>query len=893
MKSTNKTTDVPSKLGSMSTSAHDSGILTPLVTGGLLFKMGRAIVVAFLLLGIFPDLLSILVSVANAQGDKFSEGSVPDRLNRLAKETSPYLLAHARNPVDWYPWGPEALEKARREDKPIFLSIGYSSCHWCHVMEKKVFSNPKIAEAMNRHFVCIKVDREERPDLDEIYMAALQAYYRRIGSNQSGGWPLSLFLTPDARPLGGGTYIPPTADEEGRTSFPELMQNLVAAWKDPDARRKLNDNATLLVDDLQSMQRPPRPLGAVELSPELTSIAFSSLQDSFDSEHGGFGFTPRSPNRPKFPVPPRLAFLERVSQRGAHAADAARMLDFTLERMASGGIYDHVGGGFHRYSTDRAWRIPHFEKMLYDNALLASVYTSAYSRTKNARFQQIAEGTLEFVLRELTDSRGGFYSALDADSNGIEGGYYAWTIGQLQAVLSPDEMGICQDIYGISGAPNFDEGFVLLRTVPLEESATKLQIPVQTLEKSLVEIHRKLLRERMRREPPARDDKILCGWNGLMIASLADASVVFERPEYLRAAREAAEFVLSAMRQDNGRFYRSYCRQEARLDAYLEDYAYLVQGLLALARATGDERWGTAARRLTDLQLQLFWDNARGGCFATSTEHEILLVRTKPPYDSVLPSGNSVTALNLLEIARASGEDHYRKKTEMLLQEFAPYLATRPESLANMASALLLWQGMEVAPPVQDSPPQIKLMSGEEGSKPTAAARRKPADKVTAKVLLSADPLPPGGTCRVLVQLDIAPGWHIHGNPAGDPEGDNATELSLQSELDLTLQGVNYPKARVVERDADQAPARYLEGKTSIRATLEIPREAAGKTEELQFEILYQACNDASCLRPQTLKLKVPVRVARRLSEARPANEELFTNPPARPESPPAKTRRG
>jgi len=849
----------------------------------------RTAVIAALLLLNHPGFLSPLA----AQGDRSSEAPASNRSNRLAKETSPYLLAHARNPVDWYPWGPEALEKARREDKPIFLSIGYSSCHWCHVMEKKVFSNPKIAEAMNRHFVCIKVDREERPDLDEIYMAALQAYYRRIGSNQSGGWPLSLFLTPDARPLGGGTYIPPTADDEGRTSFPELMQNLVTAWKDPEARKKLNDNATLLVDDLQSMQRPPRPLGAVDLTPDLAQLAFAALQESFDSEHGGFGFTPRAPNRPKFPVPPRLAFLERVSQRGTHAEEATRMLDFTLDRMASGGIYDHVGGGFHRYSTDRAWRIPHFEKMLYDNALLASVYTAAYARTRNRRYREVAEGTLEFVLRELTDSRGGFYSALDADADGVEGGYYAWNNDQLQAVLSPEELGICQEVYGASGTPNFEQGFVLLRSTPLEESATRLQIPVESLEKTLADIHRKLLRERLRREPPIRDDKILCGWNGLMIAALADASIVLERPEYLRAAREAADFVLNEMRQENGRFYRSHCRQEARLDAYLEDYAYLVHGLLALGRATRDDRWTTAARRLTDLQMQLFWDNARGGCFATSTEHEILLVRTKPPYDSVLPSGNSVTALNLLEIAQASGEEQYRKRAESLLQEFAPYLAARPDSLANMATALLLWQGPAEAPAPRPESPPIKLMAGEAEEPPAAPPKRKATDKVTAKVLLSADPLPPGGTCRVLVQLDIAPGWHIHGNPAGDPEGDNATELEVQSELEMKLRGIQFPKARVVARDADQPPARYLEGKTAIRATLEIPKEAAGKTEELQFEILYQACNDASCLRPQTLKLKVPVRVARKLSEARPANEEHFTNPPARPESPPAKTRRG
>ncbi len=815
--------------------------------------------------------------------------------NRLARETSPYLLAHARNPVDWFPWGPEALEKARREDKPIFLSIGYSSCHWCHVMEEKVFSNPEIAEYMNRHFVCIKVDREERPDLDDIYMAALQAYYRRIGSPQSGGWPLSLFLTPDARPLGGGTYIPPTSEDDGRTGFPDLMRNLVAAWSTPESRKTLNDNATVLVEDLKVSQRPPPALTRPELSQELAGQTWKALQGSFDPEHGGFGFSPRAPQRPKFPVPPKLVFLEQICRGPAQdqAEEAARMLDLTLARMAAGGIHDHVGGGFHRYSTDRAWRIPHFEKMLYDNAQLASVYTAAYSRTRQRSYREVAEGILEFVLREMTDSRGGFYAALDADANGVEGAYYAWSLDQLQEVLSAEELGVCQQVYGVSGTPNFEEGFVLLRNESLEDSAAKLQLTMDALEASLAGIHRKLLRERVRRKPPARDDKILCGWNGLMIAALAEASVVFERPEYLRAAREAAEFILKEMRQENGRFYRSYCRGEARHDAYLEDYAFLVRGLLALGTASRDDRWFTAARRLTDLQLQLFWDKSRGGCFATSTEHETLLIRTKPLVDSVLPSGNSVTAINLLEIARISGEPEYRRQAESLLREFAPHLADRPEGLSHLATAVLLALSAENPPPAARPSAPIKLMSNSEDRPAESAPRRKPAAKVNAEVLLSADPLPPGGTCRVLVLLEIAPGWHIHGNPAGDPEGDNATELELDSDLGLKLQNIEYPRPRVVERDDDLPPARYLEGKVAIRATLQIPKESAGKTEELPFELLYQACNAASCLRPQTLKLMVPVRIARKLSEARPAHEDQFQNPPAKPKSPPTKTRRG
>jgi len=838
---------------------------------------------------------AVVPSSALARDDKPARQVTSSRANRLARETSPYLLAHAHNPVDWFPWGPEALEKARREDKPIFLSIGYSSCHWCHVMEQKVFSNPEIAEYMNRHFVCIKVDREERPDLDDIYMAALQAYYRRIGSPQAGGWPLSLFLTPDARPLGGGTYIPPTSDEDGRTGFPDLMRNLVGAWTNPEARKTLNDNAAVLVEDLRLSQRAPPALTRPELSEDLAGQTWKSLVASYDPEHGGFGFSPRAPQRPKFPVPPKLVFLEQISRGGGagRSEEAARMLDFTLDRMAAGGIHDQVGGGFHRYSTDRAWRIPHFEKMLYDNAQLASVYTAAYFRTRQRSHRQVAEGILEFVLREMTDARGGFYSALDADADGVEGGYYAWSLDQLQEVLSVEQLGICQQVYGVSGTPNFEEGFVLLRAESLEESAAKLQVSVEALEGSLAEIHRKLLRERLRRKPPSRDDKILCGWNGLMIAALAEASVVFERPEYLRAAREAAEFVLQQMRQENGRFYRSYCRGEARHDAYLDDYAFLVRGLLALGAASRDERWFTAARRLTDLQLQLFWDKARGGCFATSTEHETLLIRTKPFVDSVLPSGNSVTAVNLLEIARLSGEPEYRRRAESLLREFTPYLLDRPESLSLMATAVLLSLSGDAPPAAPRPEVPIRLMSNTEPRPTDTAARRKPVSKVKGEVLLSADPLPPGGTCRVLVLLEVSPGWHIHGNPAGDPEGDNATELNLESELGLKLTEIEFPRPRVVARDNDLPPARYLEGQVALRATLQIPKEAAGQTEDLCFELLYQACNDSSCLRPQTLKMVVPVRIARRLSEARPAHEDQFQTPPAKPKAPPAKTRRG
>ncbi len=825
------------------------------------------------------------------------------RANRLAKETSPYLLAHAHNPVDWFPWGAEALEKAKQEDKPIFLSIGYSSCHWCHVMERNCFSDPEIARYMNENFINIKVDREERPDIDDIYMASLQMYYKLSRISQSGGWPLSMFLTPDGRPLGGATYLPPTSDDDGPT-FPALMKNVVAHWSDPAKRKLINSNADILTKEVRDSFRTPPAIETIPLDAALVTRVFEGLEQSYDPEHGGFGFTSRAPSRPKFPVPPKLAFLQSQANRGPHAQSAAKMLALTLDRMAAGGIYDHVGGGFHRYSTDRYWRIPHFEKMLYDNAQLASIYTAAYVRTRNPRYRAVAEGTIEFVLRELTDSKGGFHTALDADSEGVEGKYYVWTPEQLTSLLSAEELGICQQVYGASGRANFEEGHVLQLVDSLEVSADKLQLEMTDLERSLVDVRRKLLRERVRRKAPARDDKILCGWNGLMIAALAEASVVFDRPEYLRAARTAAEFILRDMRQENGRMFRSYCANEPRIDAYLEDYALLVQGLLALERATGEERWANAARRITDLQLQLFWDDKGAGCFSTSAEHEQLLVRTKPPYDSVMPSGNSATVRNLLAIAELSGEKSYLKKAEATLKEFAPQISAVPTSMTYMAVGLVELLGPDAAAPEKPIDPQSRAPRGSSKIKPLgfeeaereptpAKKKKKPADKISARAFLSAEPLPPGRTCKVQIQIVVEDGWHIHSNPPGDPDGDIPTEIKLSSELGLELKSLKFPLGRSVDRGEDSPPARYLEGKVAVSGVLVIPPEAAGESDELVFEIQYQACNDAQCLPKQTLKVVVPIEVAKRAADSKPANEKLFSPPPATPERGPAKTRRG
>ncbi len=833
-------------------------------------------------------------SLAEGDSDAASseKGKPGKQQNRLARETSPYLLAHAHNPVDWYPWGPEALEKARKEDKVIFLSIGYSSCHWCHVMEKQVFSNPEIARYMNEHFVNIKVDREERPDLDDIYMTALQQYYVAIGSPQSGGWPLSIFLTPDARPIGGGTYFPPE-DGDGRLGFPTLMKRVVESWR--DKRNDMEKNAGILADAVRALAKPRMNPQPVKLERQSIDPILKSLTDSYDSEYGGFG---SNANRPKFPVPTRLALLQYEAKRHANA-DAAKMLYHTLDKMAAGGIYDHAGGGFHRYSTDRFWRVPHFEKMLYDNAQLADVYSEAFRHTNQKHYRQIAEETIEFVFRELRDPGGAFYSALDADSEGAEGKYYVWTDAQLAKVLAAEELAVCNVVYGTGGQTNFELGHVLEMKQSIDEAAKKLKLPAMQVERRIAEINKKLLAARQQRVRPARDDKILTAWNGLMIRTLARAGVVFQKPEYVQAAEKAAEFILNEMRDKQGRLFHSYAAKQARFNAYLDDYAFMNEALLALHLATNDEKWANAAQRLSDMQLEMFWDDEGHGCYFTSHEHEALLARTKNAYDSVLPSGNSVTARNLLRLASFSKKSDYRNRARQTLELFVPLIDDAPSSLTNMALALAEYLDTDDPTTGSRAPSRprvgiapdaaVILAAGAAGDEPKRAeqADQKTPGKtpvVTGQAFLSVDRLPAGKTCKVLVQLQIAEGWHIQANPAGDPDIDIATELDLISKLGIELKNPVYPAGKKVERGADEKPQLLYVGKVNLIGQLEVPAAAAGRREDLVVTVAFQACNDAQCLRPNKLKLTIPVTVAKADEPVKQINEALFA-PPKKKES--------
>jgi uncharacterized protein len=563
--------------------------------------------------------------------------------NRLIHETSPYLLQHAHNPVDWYAWGEEALAQARSADKPIFLSIGYSACHWCHVMERESFENETTAALMNERFINIKVDREERPDLDSIYMDAV------VSMTGQGGWPMSVFLTPDGQPFYGGTYYPPEP-RYGMPSFPQLLQSVSDAYR--NRRDQVVGQAQRLTSALQRAALLSVQEG--ELSVELLIEAVQTLQQNFDNEDGGFG------TQPKFPQPMTLDFCMANYLR-TNDLDTLYLAELTLEKMAHGGIYDQLGGGFHRYSVDAVWLVPHFEKMLYDNAQLLRSYLHAWLITARPLYRRVVDETIDYVLREMTAPTGGFYSTQDADSEGHEGKFFVWEMEEIEEILDPHAVGIFESYYGVSDRGNFEGANILSVVRSVESVAQRFRLTPAEVEQSLAESRRQLFAEREQRIKPGRDEKILVEWNGLMIHALAECGSVLERQDALTAAIDAANFILTQMSQPDGKLYRSYKDGQARLNAYLEDYAAFIRALVALYEATFDLRWLGEASRLTRLMIDQFGDPARGGFFQTGVDHEQLVVRRKDFIDNAIPSGNSLAADALLRLAVLLGQDDYRQ----------------------------------------------------------------------------------------------------------------------------------------------------------------------------------------------------------------------------------------
>lgn len=612
--------------------------------------------------------------------------------NRLAREKSPYLLQHAGNPVDWHPWGAEAFELAKSQDKPVMLSVGYATCHWCHVMAHESFEDEEVAAALNRDYVAIKVDREERPDVDSVYMSVCQAL------TGAGGWPLTVFLTPDKKPFYAGTYFPKHT-AMGRPGFMELLESIARMWR--DERQKLLTTGEEIV---KALSQGPSPAGQAPDASVLEK-AYWILGRSYDHQHGGFG------KAPKFPTPHQLGFLLRWGQRAAEPKARDMALD-TLSKMRAGGIFDQVGFGFHRYSVDERWLVPHFEKMLYDQALLALAYLEAYQVSGRQSFADTAREIFRYVQRDLTSEEGGFFSAEDADSEGEEGRFYVWTPEQVRGLLGPEQAKVFNRYYGVTNAGNFEhDTSICHRTRSLQELVQDLDLTTAQAAEMLETSRQELLAARAERVRPLLDDKVLTAWNGLMIAALARGAAVLGDEDYLQAAGQAAEFVMTRLGGNEGRLLRRWRQGQAIQDGFLEDYAFFVWGLLELYNAGFDPAHLEAALELTQACRSRFEDEVGGGFFFTGHDGEELIIRQKDSFDGAVPSGNSVMALNLLRLARLTGDDSLERRAIRTLAYFGRQMGEQPVAHTLMLQAVDYGLG----------PAQEVVVAGEAGGQDTKA----------------------------------------------------------------------------------------------------------------------------------------------------------------------------
>jgi len=587
------------------------------------------------------------------------------RQNRLKDEKSPYLLQHAQNPVDWYPWGEDAFDKAREEDKPVFLSIGYSTCHWCHVMERESFEDEETARLLNDVFICIKVDREERPDIDSVYMKVCQLM------TQSGGWPLTIIMTPDKEPFFAATYIP-RETRYGRIGLQELIPRIKTLWQTRNA--ELKANAAEITGALETIKQKSPPQ---ELSKKTLDKAYEYFLKSFDRVHGGFG------GAPKFPTPHNLYFLMRYFQRSKKDS-ALQMVEITLQGMRRGGIYDHIGFGFHRYATDERWIVPHFEKMLYDQALLALAYLEAYQLTRKEEYAQTAREIFTYVLRDMTDAQGGFYCAEDADSEGVEGKFYLWTQEEIKNILPPADSNLFISLYQhledgeIHGMQELPQGHFILHLAP-----SLGQLPQMT-----DEIRQKLFAARETRVHPLKDDKILADWNGLMIAALAKGAQILDEPLYLKAAQIAADFIFTNMTDEQGELLHRWRAGDASITGMLDDYAFVIWGLLELYEASWQTNYLEKALTLNRQMMERYWDEKEGGLYFTPHGAEDILVRQKEVQDGALPSGNSVALLNILRLARITADSELENRAAKITEVFSAEVAQYPTAHTQFLAAL-------------------------------------------------------------------------------------------------------------------------------------------------------------------------------------------------------------
>ena len=616
----------------------------------------------------------------------------PAHTNRLAREKSPYLLQHAHNPVDWYPWGEEAFAKARRENKPIFLSIGYSTCHWCHVMAHESFENEETAAIMNREFVNIKVDREERPDVDRVYMTFVQA------TTGGGGWPMSVWLTPDLKPFVGGTYFPPV-DRYGQPGFTKVLERIAAAWK--QGHEKIAEQGSKIVEALRESQNA-QPEAAAKIDSQLFQTAYEQLSRGFDDKEGGFG------TAPKFPRPVALNFLTRFYDRDPKSESGKHALEMdlvTLRKMAAGGMHDHLGGGFHRYSVDRYWHVPHFEKMLYDQAQLASAYLDAFQITRDPQYADVVRDILDYVARDMTSKNGGFFSAEDADSlfehgkpEHGEGAFYVWTEKQVDAALGDDSSAF-KFYYGVQPHGNAPEGSdpqdefrgknILIQRHTIAETAKHFKKSEDEARQSLARSRERLLSIRNKRPRPHLDDKIIAGWNGLMISAYARAAQILDEPRYLESATQAAKFLRSNLYDEKSKLlFRNYRESRSNVEGFADDYAFVIQGALDLYEASFEIEWLKFAIELQETQDRLFFDEKAGGYFSTSGKDKSVVLRMKDDNDSAEPAASSIAALNLLRLAQFRDDKKLDERARKTIDAFAPTLSHFASAMPQMLVAV-------------------------------------------------------------------------------------------------------------------------------------------------------------------------------------------------------------
>jgi uncharacterized protein len=734
--------------------------------------------------------------------------------NRLIREKSPYLLQHAHNPVDWFPWGEEAFAKSRRENKPIFLSVGYATCHWCHVMARECFEQPEVANILNRDFVSIKVDREERPDVDQIYMQAVQLL------TGSGGWPMSVFLTPEGKPFYGGTYFP-------RSQFEEVLQQLAAAFRDRFSEiTRAADELTEAISGFGATPNSPAPPG-----PAAIESALLTLSQLYDRHWGGFGRAPKFPPHNSFP----LIFRE---YRKGRRPDLLEMATHTLEAMALGGIQDHLGGGFHRYATDARWFAPHFEKMLYDNALLLRAYSEGFLLSKNFFFLEVAQGIFSWLKRDLLAPEGAFYSALDADSEGGEGRFYLWKRDEILSLLGRERgESFCRS-YGVTVQGNFQEEAtgqhtgrnILFLPQSLSARARELGLPATELADGLRVEREILLLARSKRPHPRRDDKILTSWNGLLIGSLAYAGRDLAEPSFTEAANRAADFLLSELCHD-GKLLHRWREGQAALAGYLEDYAELGLGLLELYETTGEVRRLSSAQMLAEEMLAGFWDKQSSSFYYTAAEHADLVIRPKEIFDHALPSSNSRALLMLIKLGKATGDSRYLDFAERSLWAMSPWLRQAPQAMQSLARALSEY--LEVRPLSSPAPVRVSAVS-------------------------SNNRLKPGECFAVDVTLDIAEGWHIAA-PTFGVQGFPVVTISLAGGPAEQIGEVVFPAGTPLS--SSEGETHVYQGHVVLSVPLRIMPDAAKGAASLLLSVTFQACGEGSCRDTEKLSAAAVVEI--------------------------------